>query len=1699
MSLLSSCIWKRPVLILAVLLSGGGLHAADIRVSILHDAKVRPDEQVWGGLHDVLAQVKGFAPAYGSDVTTELLANTDVLVVSLLKYNPDAAARNAAGIDAGQKSLIEKWVCGGGGLLCYNDSVGFTRHQSTPIFPEVAEGIANPFPDQEGYARECVVTRAHPVTQGLQTGDRFVLSYFDYIALQAGPGGVPVVRSVAAIPRGGVVNDPIVVCGTIGRGRYVANGMFSGLDARNQPVPLEAGEKALLINAIRWLAGGMPEPPGGAMAEKMVKGEVLPPRNLVLNPSCEVLENGKPAHWSYYLSTGKLEFGAHTNAAHSGKMSAGIKVAGYRFSEGGVNQVGGALLAGESDGYTGRNACRVQPRTLYHFSFWIKGDIPSVNVMVFEWPADGGASDRKTTETSLRRIVPTSTWVRYAGQFATGPDTEKIALAWHFAGDDKQKLLPLNTALYVDDVELTQGEKISVTSEIRDRSTVFMTSTWNSATAMPDVAMERVAPGTPIAMSREYLAFPHYDPLPDGWRRIDLAGLWRVRKLPGTATNPPSDEGTQAGYWRTEYDDADWQVRPVPGSWDDADIPEPEGKGGVSKNRSGANHFTGVGWYRRSFNVPALAPAERVVLHCEGVADESVLWINGREVGRHCGGHVPFAFDVTDAVKPGAPNLLAMRVFDAETRTTYELGGAWNECYLTVNPQIHARRMLLAPQIAAANVVVDTWLVNPGSSSVTAQVAARIHSYPTPWAKGPRYDEMLPLGSVNLDPGVNRRRFTVPMRDPVCWSTTNPFLYVLELKVGDQSAGKTRFGFREFKTDQSYFLLNGRREWLRALQYHHLRVFDLRPDIVIYDQADFMKRYLMAMKSYNVNMIYALAVVSPRLFYDLCDELGILIYDEWVCAGSGTPVNTPIVSEPDLGEIDAWVYLHHNHPSIVMRSLGGELFERYKPPTVKTYKEYLDPLYDRVKALDMQNRPLCVSSGRHLWIQGGKTDFCDLHFYPGGISGSWTEEAAVVGNVWDAMLTMYGREMPLIQFEFNGLGRTLYPEEAAARKAGLSAQGNWNRQAFIELVEKPPAWDAWTRALTGLNGLRLYLAGNDLWERYGVTTQQRIIKNALEEVRRCGDLLQGVAPYLDGFEITEVLVDGKLLNNREYARGRLDGNLAERVFVASEAYADMRRVYNPWFVCLDLFDHHVFAGGALKARVYAMNDTQSDSSDWRVRMRVRAPDGRLLDDRLSEIGRVASFKRMVFPYVWTAPAELVTGFYRVELYLYENDRVISDNAYPFYVLGRGDAAAGIATSKKVALYDRGREIYQPEETTTTDVLAGLRLPADRIADFTELDAYQVLIVGAGSLDPYFASQGDRIRQWIAAGGRLLQFEQFMGGAIPYLPQLQIIRNYPNILSEMVIIEHPVFKGMTPDMLDRWNGTLPEAPGCPGAVFVSTISPLNEAAVATGCMDVPRNTTKAIRMTVADVQIGKGMALLVQLEATRRYGRDAVATRFIQNALEYIVSDDTTFSAPLATFALGETDMNQCALVDLNRFGMYAFGEGGLAWLGDVRTGRQEYHGVVFDIPREGKPLGRSEKLADIPVIEAKLYDAAVEQTFKDSHHDLGGLQSDFIEKFYFLHACNRVRSGELAGRYILAYTDGSQAEYAITGGVNILSCNEAAELPNAIYAGNGAYLAVWDNPYPHRKIKSLDLVVTGSGQMTVLGITCKLVRGKVHD
>ncbi|HLP75455.1 MAG TPA: beta galactosidase jelly roll domain-containing protein, partial [Candidatus Paceibacterota bacterium] len=179
--------------------------------------------------------------------------------------------------------------------------------------------------------------------------------------------------------------------------------------------------------------------------------------------------------------------------------------------------------------------------------------------------------------------------------------------------------------------------------------------------------------------------------------------------------------GDIAGADAAAFDDAKWDTANLPHSF--------------STPYFAANDkfYVGYGWYRKRFDVPAEWSGKRINVEFDGVFQVAELFVNGRRVGEHKGGYTGFAFDITDAVRPG-DNILAVRVnnlWDARLAPrsgehTFS-GGIYRNVRLVVTAPLHVAwygTSVTTPKVSkeSATVNVKTEVVNESGADRSATV-----------------------------------------------------------------------------------------------------------------------------------------------------------------------------------------------------------------------------------------------------------------------------------------------------------------------------------------------------------------------------------------------------------------------------------------------------------------------------------------------------------------------------------------------------------------------------------------------------------------------------------------------------------------------------------------------------------------------------------------------------------------------------------------------------------------------------------------------------------------------------------------------------------------------------------------------------------------------------------------------------------------
>ncbi len=413
-----------------------------------------------------------------------------------------------------------------------------------------------------------------------------------------------------------------------------------------------------------------------------------------------------------------------------------------------------------------------------------------------------------------------------------------------------------------------------------------------------------------------------------------------------------SQVDTQAAQLTT-FNDGSWLVLDIPHDWSI--------EGNFAKEHSSTFNQgalpTGIGWYRKHFNLPAKGGPQQVQLNFEGVFQRADVWINGHLLGRHNNGYVSFKYDVTKYLNSKGDNVIALRVDNSAQPNSrwYTGSGIYRKVWLDLSSKtfidpsdffVHAK----VEKNGTATVEISAMVSNLSGQQKNLKLIHEIHDARGKLvAKGDSISLALLNGKIPVN-GV------VKIANPVLWSPASPYLYRSVLKIFEKDrlvdVIQTKLGIRYFAFDpKDGFSLNGKHFLIQGVCNHH----DLGA-IGAAVNSSAIKRQLQLLKEMGCNAIRT-AHNSPSVeLLDLCDSMGFLvmdeIYDTW--AKKKNKFDQSIDFKNDhQDDVENWIRRDRNHASVFMWSIGNEIREQFD----STGSRYASELAALVKSLD-NTRPV---------------------------------------------------------------------------------------------------------------------------------------------------------------------------------------------------------------------------------------------------------------------------------------------------------------------------------------------------------------------------------------------------------------------------------------------------------------------------------------------------------------------------------------------------------------------------------------------------------------------------------------------------------------------------------------------------------------------------------------------------------------------
>jgi beta-glucuronidase len=543
-----------------------------------------------------------------------------------------------------------------------------------------------------------------------------------------------------------------------------------------------------------------------------------------------------------------------------------------------------------------------------------------------------------------------------------------------------------------------------------------------------------------------------------------------------------TDRYLLGGTWLYRADRADvglaqrWQESSSTDGWAPVTVPNSYNAGDLSSQ----SYYGYVGWYRRDFTLPpnafpryVPASARRWIVRFESVIYRASVWLNGRDIGSHAGGYLPWELDLS-GLRPGM-NRLIVRV-DNQTGPAdlppgpglnwWNFGGLQREVYLRAVARADLEQVLISPRLrclagCAATVEEQVTVRNVTAAPQTVRLNGSYGGVP------------VHFGRATLAPHATwTAHASVRIAHPRLWAPNSPTLYRATLTLAD-SAGRPLGGYLDYSGIRSIVVRHGRLELNgRPLD---LRGVDLQEQNVdsgaALSPAQTMQ-LLAWVRQLGATVIRVHYPVGP-LMEELADREGILIWSEVPVWG----VSDQYFSQPGWlararEVLRENVLDNQNHPSILLWSIANE------PPQPPTNAEaaYIAGAVALVHRLD-PTRPVgmaimgipdqvCYPAYGPLQVIGAN-EYFGLFDEGGGV----TDDRDALGPFLDSFRACWPtKALMMTEFGFDGnrngpveeYGTYQFQANMLAYHLGVFASKTWLSGAILQTLQDFAAFPGYT-------------------------------------------------------------------------------------------------------------------------------------------------------------------------------------------------------------------------------------------------------------------------------------------------------------------------------------------------------------------------------------------------------------------------------------------------------------------------------------------------------------------------------------------------------------------------------------------------------------------------------------------------------------
>ncbi|GAB4036303.1 beta-glucuronidase [Spirosoma gilvum] len=528
-------------------------------------------------------------------------------------------------------------------------------------------------------------------------------------------------------------------------------------------------------------------------------------------------------------------------------------------------------------------------------------------------------------------------------------------------------------------------------------------------TSLTSCLAQSAAPPDPMRIA----LFPQQN---DVRNTLNLSGMWQFKK---DSLGVGEKEGWQNGLNGS-------RSIAVPGSW--------------NEQFTDSRDYLGLAWYEKQTYVPSTWKGQRIFIRIGSATYAAKLWINGKLVGQHEGGNLPFAFEIGSFITWGASNRISIQVENLLKPSRVPAGNVTGGPFTNFPKSNY-------DFFPFAGLHRDVWLYSvPSVASIRditlktdfANTTGRVEVKVETEGKAPKGSVIISGNGKRFETPItltgNTATATISIPDVRLWSPDDPYLYQVEVKLGDAKTTLDRYaletGVRTISTNDKQLLLNGKPIFLTGFGKHE--------DFPIFGRGvanPVIVKDFSLMKWVGANSFRTSHYPYDEEYMRMADREGFLVIDEIPAVGLYFHGDTTELAQRQAmckQYINELITRDKNHPSVIMWCVANEPFPRdvsvtggpagreATPQSIVLFKE----LFATVKQKDQTRLATLVGvmGGPMEWI--GLADVICINRYYGWYThaGDLAGAAKLLAMESDAIHKRFNK--PIIFTEF---GADTYP------------------------------------------------------------------------------------------------------------------------------------------------------------------------------------------------------------------------------------------------------------------------------------------------------------------------------------------------------------------------------------------------------------------------------------------------------------------------------------------------------------------------------------------------------------------------------------------------------------------------------------------------------------------------------------------------